>query len=117
MGTVIVVIVLIVIVLFAMRGSFKHMKGEGGCCGGSAPKKVKKQKLTQVAETKTMKIEGMTCDNCRKRVENALNSLTGVNASVNLSRKEAVVKMEKALSDEILKKAVEELGYQVKTIL
>ena len=34
MGTIIIIAVLVVLVLFAFRGSFAHFKGEGGCCGG-----------------------------------------------------------------------------------
>lgn len=34
---------------------------------------------------KTFKVEGMMCPECRQRVEDALNSLEGVFASVNLA--------------------------------
>ena len=38
MGTIIIIAVLVVLVLFAFRGSFAHFKGEGGCCGGDNDK-------------------------------------------------------------------------------
>lgn len=114
MGTWIVLAVLVAVILLAVLSSAKHFKGEGSCCGGggSAPK-VKKQKLGRVAATKKIQIEGMHCDNCRKNVENGLNSLDQVNAKVNLKEKTAVVKLGEEIPDEVLTATVENLGYQV----
>ena len=42
---------------------------------------------------KTFKVEGMMCQNCRKHVEKALNSLPGVTASVTLETGLAEVEM------------------------
>ena len=64
---------------------------------------------------KVMKIEGMSCDHCRKRVEEALNKLEGVQAKVDLEAGQALVEGEN-LDDEALKKAVEEAGYEVSGI-
>ena len=58
-------------------------------------------------------IEGMTCEHCKNRVENALNRLEGVSAKVNLKKKTAVVSMEKEIEDMQLQKAVEQAGYKV----
>lgn len=114
MGTAIILIILIVVILFAVRSSLKHMRGEGGCCGGSGPeKKIKRKKLEKIVAEKRLTIEDMTCDNCRIRVENALNALEHVNAKVNLEKKEAIIKMDAEVSDETLKAAVEKAGYRV----
>ena len=59
-------------------------------------------------------IEGMSCGHCSARVENALNSIEGVKAQVELKKKRAIVETE--VSDEILIKAVEEAGYKVKEV-
>lgn len=40
---------------------------------------------------KTYKVEGMMCQNCRKHVEKALNSMEGVSAEVNLEKAQAEV--------------------------
>lgn len=114
MGTVIIGLILIIIAGFSLRGSFKHMKGEGGCCGGGSQPKVKKQKLKEIRETKVFKIEGMSCDNCRKRIENELNSIEQVNAKVSLKNKEAVIRLGTDIEDEILIQCIEKLGYKVK---
>lgn len=62
---------------------------------------------------KRVLIEGMTCEHCKNRVENALNSLEGVSAKVNLKKKTAVVSVEKEVEDMQIQKAVEQAGYKV----
>lgn len=61
-----------------------------------------------------MKIEGMSCKHCTKRVEDALKNVEGViGVSVNLKNKEAVVKYKDQVNVDDLKKAVLDLDYQV----
>lgn len=115
-GNILIIGILIIIVLLALRGSIKHWKGEGGCCGGGPEPKVKRKKLEDIIAVKKIKIEGMSCDSCRKHVENALNSLDQVNARVNLEKKEAIVKLGEEVSDEAFRAAVEAIGYQVVSI-
>lgn len=63
-----------------------------------------------------LKIDGMMCVNCKNHVEKALNSLTGVTASVNLEEGTALVINEHNLDMNILKDTVTEAGYQVISI-
>ena len=65
---------------------------------------------------KTMKIEGMMCGHCTGRVEKALNALDGVQAEVSLEDKAAYLTIDGDVSDDTLKKAVEDEGYQVVSI-
>lgn len=65
---------------------------------------------------KTIIIEGMSCGHCSARVEKALRALEGVEASVDLEAKTAHVTVTGQVSDEALKEAVEEAGYQVVSI-
>ena len=58
----------------------------------------------------------MRCENCHRRVRNALNSIDGVNARVNGDKDEAVVKLERDIDDNQIKKAVTDLGYKVTSI-
>ena len=63
---------------------------------------------------KTLKIEGMMCGHCEASVKKALEAVDGVNqAMVSHSDGTAVVTLEKEVSDDILKKAVEEQDYKV----
>ena len=63
---------------------------------------------------KVMTIEGMSCEHCSGRVTKALNALPGVTATVDLKAGKAQV--EGDVSDELLKKAVEDAGYTVTDI-
>lgn len=80
------------------------------------PRKFKKINNQEGEEKmkKTILIEGMSCNHCSSRVENALNALEGTKAKVDLKKKCAFVETE--LSDEVLTHAVEDAGYTVKKI-
>lgn len=56
------------------------------------------------------KIEGMTCDGCRKNVENALNSIDGVEAKVNLESKTATIDTHKNVPVEKMQDALSAKG-------
>ena len=69
----------------------------------------------ETAMKKTLTIEGMMCAHCVAHVEKALNALDGVDSvTVDLAGKTAVVTGD--VSDEALKKAVADAGYQVTDI-
>ncbi|HOF98215.1 MAG TPA: heavy metal-associated domain-containing protein [Paludibacteraceae bacterium] len=65
---------------------------------------------------KSLKIKGMSCSHCATRVEKALNSLDGVEAKVDLASNSAKLTLAKELSNEEIKKAVENVGYEVTEI-
>ena len=80
-----------------------------------------KLKTTTEKETKTMektlKIEGMMCGHCEMHVKKALEALDGVKKTeVSHKTGTAVVTLEKEISDDVLKKAVADQGYQVTDI-
>ena len=120
MKTVITVIVIVAILVFALKGSVKHMKGEGDCCGGGSgnkPKKVKAKHLDDpVIGQITLHIEGMTCEPCVNRVAEALNSIDGVSAKVNLHKKNATVSFDRPVEEETLCRAGEKAGYRVLSV-
>ena len=67
--------------------------------------------------TKTMTIKGMMCGHCEARVKKTLEELEHVTeAQVSHEKGTAVVSMETEVADEVLKKAVEDQGYQVENI-
>ena len=81
---------------------------------------VKETKPVEIKEettmTKTMKIEGMMCPHCSGRVEKVLNALEGVTATVDLHGGTASVTCEASVTDELLRKTVEDAGYDVVNI-
>ena len=66
--------------------------------------------------TKTMTIEGMMCTHCSGRVEKVLNALDGVTATVDLHAGTATVTCENSVTDDVLRKTVEDAGYDVVSI-
>jgi len=93
---------------------------KSAAAGMSAADEIKKdRKEDQEEQTmkKTMKIEGMMCGHCTGRVDKVLNALEGVTAEVSLEDKAAYLTIEGDVSDEVLKKTVEDEGYQVVEIV
>ena len=63
---------------------------------------------------KTLKIEGMMCAHCEARVKKSLEEIDGVkSAEVSHEKGTAEIRLSKDVSDDILKKAVEDQGYKV----
>ncbi len=67
---------------------------------------------------KRIKIEGMSCRNCARHVEEALRGIPGVeDVLVNLRDKEAVAEVNENVIDKSLEQAIEEAGYIVTGIM
>ncbi|AOY75446.1 heavy-metal-associated domain-containing protein [Clostridium formicaceticum] len=66
---------------------------------------------------KKILIEGMSCGHCVGHVEKALKEIGElIDVRVDLSDKSAIVELKEEVTDEKLKKIVEEAGYDVVTI-
>ncbi len=64
---------------------------------------------------KTLLIEGMMCEHCKKHVEDALNAMDGVTASVDLENNCAKVTMEQEIAMEEFDKVITKAGYTLKS--
>jgi copper ion binding protein len=63
---------------------------------------------------KKLLINGMSCSHCVRHVEEALTELDGViSAKASLEGKNAVVELDKEISYDIFKEAIEEAGYEL----
>ena len=112
-------IIVIILLGLALKGSIKHFKGEGPCCGGGSgsSKKAKTKFLDgPVIGRKTLKISGMHCEHCANTVTNALNGLDGVTAKVSLKENSAEVSYDREIDLADLKNAVKNAGYEVTSI-
>ena len=64
--------------------------------------------------TKTIKLKGMVCGNCEARGKNTLEALAGVDSAEGSHEAvTAVVTLNEEVSDDVLKKAVEDQDYKV----
>lgn len=97
---------------FKPEGKEKNKKANPAV--SQAAESIKEEKGEQTMK-KTVKIEGMMCMHCVKAVEKALSAVDGVTAvNVSLEEKQAVV--EGNVSEEALKAAVAEAGYEVTAV-
>ncbi len=66
---------------------------------------------------KEILISGMTCGHCVKRVENVLNGIDGVHSVVvSLEEKRATIEADDNIEDQLLKDAIDDVGYTVEAI-
>ena len=117
MTDIIIVAIVVVLIIIGIRSGKKHFKGEGGCCGGGGTSTPTPEKrLKNVIATKTVIVDGMTCDHCKIWVEKSINNIDGAAAKVNLKKKEAIVSLEKDVSDDEIRAVIEKAGYKVREI-
>ena len=116
MVDIIILLIVLVIIIFAVKGTIKHFKGEGACCGGGSKGLIKteekKLQHPKIGE-KTVKISGMHCEHCAMSVTQRLNRIDGVSAQVKLSKGRATVSCDRQVDNSTLKSAVEQAGYRV----
>ena len=63
---------------------------------------------------KILKIEGMMCNHCVMHVQKALAAVPGVaEVTVRLDEKNATVKLNQDVSDDIFRTVIEDAGYQL----
>lgn len=82
----------------------------------AAAEERKQPKREEPVMKKTIRIEGMMCSHCTGRVEKALAALDGVAVDVDLASGNASVTLCGPVSDDALRKAVEDAGYTVVSI-
>ena len=74
--------------------------------------KIEERKLNNMQEV-TVKVDGMMCMHCEKRVREAILKVDNVrNVNINLETKEVKIEYETALDLESVKKQVTDAGYE-----
>lgn len=93
----------------------RKIRNGGGCCqaGSAMTKRVRPRDRNKkhYPFVYAAEIEGMVCSNCAVRVENAFNCRDGIYASVDLSRKKAVIRAKQALSAEDVWNYLQDTSY------
>lgn len=115
METIIILFILALLLASGAGYTVRHFKGKGGCCG-SGGVYIEKKKLDRVIAVRTLKTEGMTCENCAARIVRAVNEVEGLSAKVDLRRKLVRISMSVPVADEHLRELVEGAGYTVTAI-
>lgn len=113
----VIILAVVLLIAWAIWKSINKAKTGGGCC----PEHEETVKRIQVADRNkkhypylvSLDIRGMTCDNCARRVENALNELDGIWASVDIASHKAKVRCKQKPDQEKISEAVMNAGYIV----
>ena len=114
---IIIVLIVAAIVVFGSMNDIKKLKKGGDCCPeheeATKSVKVKDRDKSHYPYEAKLAIDGMSCNNCVRNVENALNALDGTWASVSLEDNMATVLLKNPPDIEKLSKAVADAGYMV----
>ena len=120
MVDIIILLIVLVIIIFAVKGTIKHFKGEGACCGGGSKGLIKteekKLQHPKIGE-KTVKISGMHCEHCAENVTRSINRIDGAAAKVSFKKSQAIVSYDRQISDEHIRHAVKKGAYEVLEII
>lgn len=121
MATAIILIIIFVAAVFAGRKMIATWTGRSDCCGagGDVAAKPKKVKVADTNEAnypyaEDIKVSGMSCEECVRNVENALNALGDTWASVDLRTGNAHIRSKKPVDVEAAKKAITDAGYYIR---
>ena len=116
-ATYVIGVVLAAALCFAVKRSFAHFRGESACCGSATnapPKKILPK--DRIIGEKILHIDGMTCINCKNRVEFLLNGIDDAAGEVNLTSGTAVLKFTRNINDTEIFAALKGSGYNLTRI-
>ena len=117
MGDTVVVIILLGIVALAVYGTVKRIRYGSSCCGEKTPPekkvKVKDRNKASYPFVYRLKVDGMHCANCARRVENAINSLEGCWAVVDFGKKEVTLRTKRETTEQDMSAVIAKAGYTV----
>lgn len=118
-ANIVIVAVIVIAATLVFRGYIAR-GGKGDCCGGADVVRTRGPKdkdASHYAHAYDVKVDGMSCDACAKRVANAFNALDGTMAEVSLEEGMAHVRTKQAADPDTLRRAVRNEGYGVGTII
>lgn len=114
MGINIVIVVAVAIAAALVIRSYIARGGKGDCCGGADVVRAKgpaDRDASHYAHTYEVKVDGMSCKNCAKRIANAFNAMPGTMASVDLASGIATVRTKESADVDGLRRVVRNEGY------
>lgn len=110
-----------VAVVLGIRRIIGVISGRRSCCSGDAKSSAKRFRRVRIRDTDEshypyradLTIAGMSCENCVKNVEAALDSLSGTWATVDLASRTAHVRSKGPIDDVACRDVVSRAGYLV----
>ena len=110
-----------VAVVLGIRRIIGVISGRRSCCSGDAKSSAKRFRRVRIRDTDEshypyradLTIAGMSCENCVKNVEAALDSLSGTWATVDLASRTAHVRSKNPIDVAVYGDVVREAGYRI----
>ena len=105
------------------KGEATCCKSEGGCanCPGHKSAENYRTRVEAIEKfnlKKTIDVEGMTCEHCVNNIVKALEHVDGVAiAAASVEKQSAQAALEHEISDEVLKEAIRQAGYNPGKVL
>ena len=115
---IIIILIIAVGVVFGVRSVLRSASGRSCCSGGDSVVKIEPSDTdrSHYPYRAEAAVEGMSCKNCAERVTNALNSLDGVWASVNLKKNSVSILLKQNDVEAALVDALSKAGYTMKDV-
>lgn len=110
----IIIVVAVVVAAALVIHGYVARGGKGDCCGGADVVRAKGPKdkdASHYAYAYQVKVDGMSCENCAKRIANAFNARPGTMASVDLAAGMATVRTKEPAEADELRHIVRNEGY------
>ena len=115
MATYLILAAVVLICAYAVYSYIRKLRVGGGCCGerDAAAKKVKVEDHNKAhyPHTLVMGVDGMTCQNCQRHVENALNVMPGTWAAVDLAAQNVTILTKDEADEDAIRQAIRDAGY------
>ncbi len=115
MGNVIIIMALVLVIGIAVYSTVHRVRYGSSCCGERDPEekkvKVADRNKNNYPYTYVLKVDGMHCSNCARRVENALNAVNGRWAIADVSKKEVLLRTKSEENESELGSVIAKAGY------
>lgn len=119
MENVIIIIALVVLLTGAIYSIIRRIRFGSSCCGEKIPPdkkvRVKDKNRTNYPYKYVLKVDGMHCSNCARRIENAFNSTDGRWARADIANKEVMLLSKHEETQQDLSEVVSSAGYVMLT--
>lgn len=113
---IIIIAIVAVAFFFAARRAGQTFSGKRDCCSGAKTfptRRIEDTDESHYPYVADLAVKGMHCDNCARNVTNALDSVDGTWATVDLASGTAHVRSRKEIDEAALARAVKEAGYRL----
>lgn len=104
MGNIMIILILIILIFAGIRRIYRTARYGGSCCSGSGGMekkvRVRDRKKANYPYSYSLKVDGMVCAGCARKVENALNSDGKLWAKADLEHNEVRVLSKKEMDRE-----------------